>query len=397
MMDGPVQFDQTRSFDPADDIDAFCRDLPAKWAVYLMADEEGRPVQLLCVKNLRSSVRRRLGVGLAAGLGVDEVPAGPTRRIDYLALVRRVSWRRVDSVFEADHVYLELARIIFPKTYQGMIGFRPAWFIHINAEADFPRYTRTTDLSIRTGELLGPFEDKHSASSLIEQITDWFDLCRYYNILVEAPHGKACAYKEMGKCPAPCDGTIGMDHYRRMIEWSSQAIVEPAELIRGHDARMKSAAIELRFETAAKIKTYIASLSRLGKGSWRHVRKLSEFNFLALQRGPREGTAKAFLITPGMIEEIACLPHEPVRASDLMRLTLTLSNERRSRRTDSIGAERVGVVTHHLFLAKATHGVFIPIDAIDETAIKRAYRDLLKQTPAEESEGEGVLKELNAM
>ncbi|MBV8782006.1 MAG: hypothetical protein JO353_11465, partial [Phycisphaerae bacterium] len=199
MNEAEQTFDESRTIAPEVDLETIARDLPAKWAVYLMSDESDRPVQLLCVKNLRASIRRRLGV--------EELPTGPTRRIDYRAIVRRICWRRVDSAFEADWIYFEIARRVFPDTYQGMVGFRPAWFVHFNPDADFPRYTKTTDLSIKTGQLLGPLEDKHSAGSLIEQVADWFDLCRYYNILIEAPHGKACAYKEMGKCPAPCDGS----------------------------------------------------------------------------------------------------------------------------------------------------------------------------------------------
>jgi hypothetical protein len=64
---------------------------------------------------------------------------------------------------------------------------------------------------------------------------------------------------------------------------------------------------------------------------------------------------------------------------------------------DAVGAERIGVVAHHLFLAKAVHGVFIPMDEADEKSILRAYRDLLKQKAPEESETEGVMKELQAL
>ena len=49
-------FDREVVFDPEANFDTFLRDVPAKWAVYLMADEAGRPVQLLCVKNLRYSL-----------------------------------------------------------------------------------------------------------------------------------------------------------------------------------------------------------------------------------------------------------------------------------------------------------------------------------------------------
>jgi excinuclease UvrABC nuclease subunit len=389
MVPSPQNFDRELTFDPAGDFEAFLRGIPAKWAVYLMADEAGRPVQLLCVKNLRYSVKRRLGV--------DEELASPSRRVDYRGLVRRVLWRRVDSAFEADCIYLEFARTLFPQTYQGMVGFRPAWFVHVNPDSPFPRYTKTIDLGISAGVLMGPLEDKHFAGKLVEQAADWFDLCRYYHILVESPNGKACAYKEMGKCPAPCDGSVSMEQYRRLVDWSARSILDPAEIIRDQQNRMKAAAAEMRFETAGKIKAFIDSLGQLGKGAFRHVRRLSEFKFLSLQRGPREGTAKVFLITPGEVQEIACVPQQPTRPADILRLSLNLAAEHSPSFVDSIGSERIGVVAHHLFLAKATHGVFLPLDSVDEKSILRAYRDLLKQKGPEEVEAEGVMKELQAM
>ena len=42
--------DHVNPFDPAADFDAFLRLVPAKWVVYLLADADDRPLQLLCVK-----------------------------------------------------------------------------------------------------------------------------------------------------------------------------------------------------------------------------------------------------------------------------------------------------------------------------------------------------------
>ena len=92
-------------------------------------------------------------------------------------------------------------------------------------------------------------------------VEDAFDLCRYYNVLVEAPHGKACAYKEMGKCPAPCDGSISLEQYRRLVDWSLATLIDPAQMIRQQTQRMQLAASDLKFEAAAKIKAYIEQLS----------------------------------------------------------------------------------------------------------------------------------------
>jgi hypothetical protein len=360
--------------------------VPPKWVVYLLAAEGEQPVQLLCVKNLRYSLKRRLGGDETIGL---------SKRVNYRDLVRRVYWRRVDSAFEADWIYYEAARAIFPDTYQGMVGFRPAWFVHVNPDTPFPRYVKTTDLA-KLGLLLGPLEDKHAAASLIELVEDAFDLCRYYNVLVEAPAGRPCAYKEMGKCPSPCDGSISMEQYRGVVEWSVRSLVEPAPVVREHQKRMQQAAAELRFELAGKIKALADQLGRLGKGPYRHVALLRDFQFLSLQHGPRDGTARVFLITPGAIKEIAGLISEPLKSAELLRLALERAAGNPMDNVNQTGAERIGIVSHHLFSGK-NRGVFIRLFNADEKTVAKAYRDLRKQAPQEEIEGEGVMKELQAL
>lgn len=376
-------FDQHLAYDPAQDLECFLKLVPAKWVVYLFADADDQPVQLLCVKNLRASLKRRLG---------GEEMIGPSRKVNYRELVRRVYWRRVDSAFEADLVYLEIARRVFPRSYRGMVGFEAAWFVHVNPENNFPRYVKTIDLSRPGGVYLGPLQDKHAAARLIETIEDSFDLCRYYNILVEAPRGRACAYKEMGKCPAPCDGSISLEQYRRMIGWSIETATAPENEIEGQTRRMQAAAEDLNFEAAAKIRQHIEQLSQFGKGPFRYVRRLEDLRYLALQHGPRSGTAKVFVITPGGVEEVAGLIAPPDRPSDLLRHVLDRSSARPDRSEE--GAERIGVVTDHLFRARKVSGVFLPVDELEERAFAKAWKELQKQKGHEDSEDEGVVKEL---
>jgi excinuclease UvrABC nuclease subunit len=379
-------FDHAIDFDPAGDVAAFLKTAPAKWAVYLMADAEDRPVQLLCVKDLRHSLERRLG---------QDVSEERTKRVDYRDLVRRVHWRRVDSALEADLVYWSAARSLFPNGYQGIMANRPSWFVHVDPSAVFPRYVRTTDVAIPTGELIGPIEEKQGAQKLIQLAEDAFDLCRYYNVLTEAPHGKACAYKEMGRCPAPCDGTVSMDRYREMVAASCHAMVDPSAEVAAETRRMNDAAAELRFEQAGKIKARIDLLSQFAAGPFRHARRIQDFQYLAVQRGPREGTAKLFLITPGSAEEVAGLIAEPESSSDLLREILTLAADRARLPLDATATERVGLVAHHLFLPKQQQGVFLRIAELENNSLARAYRELKKQKEPDATGegGEGVVRE----
>ncbi len=91
----------------------------------------------------------------------------------------------------------------------------------------------------------------------------------------------------MGKCPAPCDGSISMEQYRLLIELSVATLRDPVPFLHDQKQRMEQAAGELRFELAAKIKAYIEELSALGKGPFRHAADLDEFRFVSVQRGPR--------------------------------------------------------------------------------------------------------------
>jgi excinuclease UvrABC nuclease subunit len=380
--------DRRIEFDPAADFENFLRQVPAKWAVYLFADAQERPLQLLCVKNLRASLKRRLQ---------GEQTLALSKRVEYRQIVRRISWRRVDSAFEADWVYHDVAHRIFPDTYQGMVGFRPAWFVHVDPDAEFPRYTKTIHLGGKTGVYFGPVEDKHAAGRLIEIMEDAFDLCRYYNILVQAPDGRACAYKEMGKCPAPCDGSISMAQYHRMIDWSITTLFDSRPMILEQTQRMQEAAADLRFETAAKIKAFINQLSQLTKGPFRHLRPLADFAYVSLQHGPKAGQAKLFLIVRGLIVEPAGLIAEPPRPAELVAMVLRFAEAHSAAELDEPAVGRIGIVSHHLFTARQLQGIFIPLSDISQQAISKAYRDLLRQGRPDEVEGEGVVKELQAM
>jgi excinuclease UvrABC nuclease subunit len=363
--------------------------VPARWAVILLADQQNRPVQLLYAKDARACVRRRLQ-------SPEQSAAG--KRVNYREIVRQIRWQRVDSGLEADLIYLQAARHWFPKTYQGMVGFRPAWFIHVDPEAEFPRYVKTIDLYPKPGVFFGPVADKHAAGSLIELVEDLFDLCRYFNILVQSPHGKACPYKEMGKCPAPCDGSISMDQYRWLIRHSVATLTDPKEAVRQETRRMKQAAGDLRFELAARIKAYVEQLERLSKGSYRHLRPLSDLVLVSLQRGPDAGTAKVFLIRPSGVEQVVSLISRPLHTGELLRAILESADGQASPSsgTDTQAAEQLGVLSQHLFSGKNSPGAFISLIDLTEQNLAKGLQRLEKQ-PETSSPEQDVVRELTAI
>ena len=108
-----------------------------------------------------------------------------------------------------------------------MTGFRPAWFVHVNPATTYPRYVKTSELARGAGVYLGPLEDKHAAQKLVHLAESLFDLCRDYSILTQSPSAGPCAWKQMGKCVGPCDGSVSLDAYRDLILTASQSSAIP--------------------------------------------------------------------------------------------------------------------------------------------------------------------------
>lgn len=317
--------------------------IPAKPAVYLLTgcDESAAPSQpdapllLATVGDLRAALKRRLddpdhpelhapATDAPASNGPEnaapESPAPatdgppeaapaphPTRRIPYHRLCTRVQFQIVHSPFAANHLYLQAARLLHPDTYHELLSFGPTWWITVNPADPFPRLRPTQSISHANALYAGPIRDRSAAARLIDSLEDLFDLCREYPTLQLAPSGRPCAYKEMGKCPAPCDGSVPMSWYHTQIAAAWDFLTDKAarhRWLRDQETLMREAAGRLEFERAAKIKNRIARgqfLDARNADPYAHLAPLQHFSTLALQPGRGKRFLNPFLIHGGTI------------------------------------------------------------------------------------------------
>jgi hypothetical protein len=338
--------------------------VPGKGAVYLLVceEEEGgsgeKPMLLATVGDLRAALKRRLG----------EIPAdAKSRRVPYGRLCSRVYWRRVDSSFAANWWYARAARRLFPETYAALFPWRTSWWIAVEREGPFPRLRKTNNLGDAAMMYAGPVRDKHAAARLIEAVEDLFDLCRYYAELVQAPRGKPCAYKEMGKCPAPCDGSVPIAWYREQMNraWGFLTGQTRGAWLAETEGQMKAAAERLEFETAARIKQRLTRAAqvegRAGGDAFGQVRALEMFSFVAIQPGQGKPWAEPWIVHGGHVE---CLPQ--VNKKDVtggiervLARYREVAGERIGPTLDAVGSEQVSLVSHHLYRGGNEHGIYV--------------------------------------
>jgi excinuclease UvrABC nuclease subunit len=354
--------------------------LPAAPGVFLFEGDSGGCLSLAITANLRRLVRARLQPHDAAG--------GPTRRIDYRRLTRTVRAATVGSAFEADWAYLQMARQRLPTTYASILDHWQGWFVHVNPQARFPRWVKTAHPFApptgRGGVHIGPMADKHAAARYIEAIEDGFDLCRYYHILLESPRASACAYKEMGRCPAPCDGSISMDEYRSMMHRAAEFAAQPVDAALAKiEADMADASRALAFERAEKLRTLALRLAPLKRAEFTHARAAEDFRYLGIYPSEAPGWARLFLILGGWVEPVADVS-TGADASTLDEVLDALAARAAAQPPcfEGEAAENVGLICRHLFRPSSDRrpGELVPLEeALQSEALRRALRRLRKR------------------
>jgi len=326
--------------------------VPAGRGVLLMETDQCHPILLITGADLRRRARSRL-IGTGEG--------GPSKRADLRQVVRRVRWRRTHSTFETDLWYLRIARSLWPRGYAQMLSWKPAWFIHVDPEEDFPHVRVGRRVFERSGAYFGPFPSGRSAQRFVEELQAAFRLCRDFKRLVRAPDGRRCTYGQMGKCLCPCDGTLSMSEYRRVVLDAAGFVGGDRQVLRQDlTERMRQASKALAFEEAAAVKHRLESLERLEAEEYRWVAPAERFQFMIVQPGPTRGEARVFQVDRDRILTRGDLAYPPSREQCEQILEGRLAGPTPGESDISgEGQSGIGLVARCLFSSPQRQGVVV--------------------------------------
>jgi hypothetical protein len=354
------------------------RALPAHGGVYLIADEHDRPILLASCENLRRVVLNRLA---------SPPPDQKSKRTDLAQIARHVHWRATFSRFETAWAHWQEARVLNPSSYRKIIAFGPAWFLCANLADRTPRLQAVRELASADVQGVGPFPTRRDTEEWLHMLEDAFDLCRYYHILEQAPHGQPCAYFDMDKCPAPCNGSISLEVYRQMMAeaLAFSAGRRQARLTVLQDS-MQAAAKALAFEKAASIRQTSERAAALpDKPQYRQVCDLASCCWLIVQRGgPARRSEKNALVKPFFVRRGVVEVGEPVALADigsavpqwLARCGRCCVLPPRSPDEQTTRWEAIWLVSKFLFQAERAPGLFYRFDQLPgHPALVRAVQD----------------------
>ena len=341
--------------------EAALRAIPAKRGVFLLVAGDGRPILLTTAADIRSRLRFRLTAG---------EEQGPRRKTaDLREITAVICWRLAASHFQTDWQFLEIARRIWPDTYRRLLPRRTAWFVSTHVDDPAPHLGVTCE-PLEGERQFGPFVSRRSAEEFIDALADVFDLCRCLSVLRRAPAGQACAYKQIGRCAAPCDGTGDMEEYRRLVAQAVQFAAghrqEQTELLA---ERMRAAAAARQFERAGVLKSRLERAQSFASDRFAHVGDVTDWRFVIIQSGATFHQAASFVSRHGNLAAGPVIEYPPT--ADAAEQVLAACDRLEAGEPDELGRQRMALVASYRVSHENRRGLILPRAALTGQELAR--------------------------
>ena len=243
---GAADADRPRQpFDARSYLDA----LPARPGVYRMLDSEGVVLYVGKARNLKSRV------------GHYFQPSNVQPKVH--ALVAKTAAMEVtitNSETEALLLEYNLIKKHRPRFNVVLRDDKSFPYVHLETAHDFPRLNFYRGSRKEAGRFFGPYPSAGAVRETLQQLQKLFRL-RNCDDLYFANRSRPCLQYQIQRCTGPCVGLIGKEAYAADVEAAIKVLEGRSDEAQLELARrMETAAADLKFEEAARVRDQLKSL-----------------------------------------------------------------------------------------------------------------------------------------
>lgn len=268
-------------------------DLPVKTGVYIMKDEYDRVIYVGKAVNLRSRVRSYFQ---------DSAEHGERTRL-LVDKVRDIEYVVTDTEVEALVLESNLVKEYSPRYNVKLKDDKSYPFVKITASEPFPRVYVTRKV-VQDGSIyFGPYTDVTKLRETIDVVRKVFSVRSCHRrIDGQTPGARPCLNYHIGRCLAPCTGTVTPEEYNRSVREVMMFLEgRSRELIKAVSERMEAAAKQLDFERAATLRDQLRALESVASKQKVLCDPGVERDVIALARDDKRTCVVLFYIRDGLL------------------------------------------------------------------------------------------------
>jgi excinuclease ABC subunit C len=284
------------------------KQVPAKPGVYLFRDERGRVLYIGKAKSLRPRVRsyfQKTGDTRTTIRGLRE-------RIGDLEVIV------TGSEAEALHVEQSLVKRHRPPFNVRLRDDKSFPYIAVTVEDEFPRVMFTRERH-RPGVLyFGPYANAKKVRETLDVLNRVFQFRPCEGPQPGRHSGVPCLDYHIDRCHAPCVGYIKAPEYREIIEGVTGFLSGDTQPIqRELEGRMRDAAVNERFEEAARYRNRLFSIRHLAERQAAEQRGVRDVDVIGIAMGDDRAAVQLFPLRDGRLVDRLAFHLENVEGQDL--------------------------------------------------------------------------------
>lgn len=265
---------------PANDLEAWLHDLPARPSVFALFGPEaadGNPAlepYISKTANLRRRMRRLLAPSSVGG-----------KRLHLGGTAVRLDYSEVGSEFATALLMLQAMRRYCGERVRKHLHLRSPSLLRLAWENRYPRvYVTNRVIQRALATTYGPFQSRAAAERYLDDSLNFFELRRCTEELHPDPAFPGCVYSEMKMCLAPCFKGCSDARYAAEAEqvreyFASRGAWTMARLEKERDA----ASGALDFEKAARLHLQIQKMKTVAQQAAPLVHPLADLDAVIVQ------------------------------------------------------------------------------------------------------------------
>ncbi|SHG53521.1 Excinuclease ABC subunit C [Thermosyntropha lipolytica DSM 11003] len=263
--------------------------MPLKPGVYIYKDESGRVIYVGKAKRLRDRMRSYF-----------QSPDNLHPKVR--AMMKKVAaFDFIVTGSEAEALILEnnLIKEYQPRYNINLRDDKTYPYLKLTLGEDFPRLYITREEKDGVSRYFGPYPDVGSLRETLKVIRSLFPLrsCRSWR-----QRKRACLNRDIERCLAPCQGEIGREEYRKVVEDFIRFMEgDYAGILRQKEEEMREAAGRLEFEKAARLRDQIASIKKIQDRQKVSLEGDYNLDLVVMWPGGRENLVLVFRLRRGKL------------------------------------------------------------------------------------------------
>lgn len=267
--------------------------LPASPGVYIMHDAKDEIIYVGKAIVLKNRVRSYFRKSTKKSMKIERM----------VSLIERFEYIVTNSELEALVLENNLIKEHRPK-YNTMLKDDKTYpFIRVTMQNDYPKLEVSRRRKKDGAKYFGPFISGYSVKRTIDFLNQ---ACGLRNCNVKIKYGeqktRPCLNYQLGKCSAPCRGTITKEEYALGVTKALQFLKgDDTVIIKDLTEKMEKSSEEMDFEKAAEYRDLIGSLRSITQKQKMDHESMDDKDILAIAMDEKDVVVQVFFVRRGKL------------------------------------------------------------------------------------------------